>query len=109
MIRGEITRPLAAGEGVTLRILLPEGYFSGEKTNDWMLGWMLALIIAPPVISLLLWLFFGRDPKIVRTVEFYPPEGTNSAEVGYIIDGYVDSKDMVVLVIEFANRACSIS
>ena len=104
VITGEITRPLLAGEGVTLRILLPEGYFSGEKTNDWMLLWMLVLMVAAPVISLLLWFFFGRDPKVVRTVEFYPPEGSNSAEVGYIIDGYVDSKDMVALILDFANR-----
>ena len=65
---------------------------------------MLILMIAAPVISTTLFILFGRDPKVVRTVEFYPPEGTNSAEVGYIIDGYVDSKDMVALVLDFANR-----
>lgn len=104
VISGEITRPLMAGEGVTLRILLPEGYFSGEKTNDWMLFAMILLIFISPAVSLTLWFLFGRDPKVVRTVEFYPPEGIDSAKAGYIIDGYVDSKDMVGLILEFANK-----
>jgi hypothetical protein len=65
---------------------------------------MMLIIIAAPLLSILLWFRFGRDPKVVRTVEFYPPEGVNSAELGYIIDGVTDSKDMVSLIIYWANH-----
>lgn len=97
------TRMLNAGEGVTLNIILPEGYFVGEKTMDWMLWAMMLVIIVAPLSSILLWFLFGRDPRVVRTVEFYAPEGVSPAELGYIVDGAVDSKDIVSLIIYWAN------
>ncbi|HYE69093.1 MAG TPA: DUF2207 domain-containing protein, partial [Anaerovoracaceae bacterium] len=102
-ITANTTRILNAGEGVTLNVILPEGYFVGEKTTTWMLWLMMLIIIIAPVLSIVLWFLFGRDPKVVRTVEFYSPEGVNPAELGYIIDGVVDSKDIVSLIIYWAN------
>jgi len=102
-ITANATRILNAGEGVTLNVILPEGYFVGEKTTTWMLWLMMLIIIAAPLLSFVLWFLFGRDPRVVRTVEFYSPEGVNPAELGYIIDGIVDSKDIVSLIIYWAN------
>lgn len=103
-ITANTTRILDAGEGATLNIILPEGYFVGEKTTDWMEWLMMFIIIAAPLLSIVLWLRFGRDPQVVRTVEFYPPEGVNPAELGYIIDGAVDNKDIVSLILYWANE-----
>lgn len=103
-IQGSIQGPLQMGEGVTFRVVLPEGYFVGEMNNNWALALMLLLMVAVPLISFLLFLLFGRDPRVVRTVEFYPPEGISPAEVGYIVDGMVDQKDLVSLVIYFAEK-----
>ena len=102
-ITADTTRILNAGEGVTLNVILPEGYFVGEKTTTWMLWLMMLIIIAAPLLSIVLWFLFGRDPRVVRTVEFYPPEDVSPAELGYIIDGAVDSKDIVSLIIYWAN------
>ena len=103
-IQGTLQGPLQLGEGVTFRVVLPEGYFVGEMNNNWALALMLLLMVAVPLFSFLLFLFFGRDPRVVRTVEFYPPEGISPAEVGYIVDGMVDQKDLVSLVIYFAEK-----
>jgi len=106
VISGKLNRPLEQGEGMTARILLPEGYFTGERNNDWLLGLIIVLIVLAPLLAGLLWYFFGRDPKVVRTVEFDPPEGTDPAQLGYIIDGIIDNKDMVAMIIKFANQGC---
>lgn len=98
------TRILNTGEGATLNVILPEGYFAGEMTTAWMWWLMMLIIIAAPLLSILLWFRFGKDPKVVRTVEFYPPEGVSPAELGYIIDGAVDSRDIVSLIIYWANE-----
>src|SRR5665648_1255161 len=103
-ITGATIRPLQLGEGVTFRTVLPEGYFTGEMNTNWAFLIMLLLCVAAPVISILLWFAFGRDPKVVQTVEFYPPDGISPAEVGYIVDGIVDEKDLVSLVIYFAEK-----
>lgn len=103
-IYGETSRELMAGEGVTLRVELPEGYFTGAASHDWMLIPMWTLIVLAPLTTLLLWMLFGRDRKIVPTVEFYPPEGVSSAEVGYILDGVSDDKDIISMVMFFADK-----
>jgi uncharacterized membrane protein len=103
-ITADTTRVLNTGEGVTMNLILPEGYFTGEHTTAWMLWAMMLIIIAAPLLSILLWLRFGRDPMVVRTVEFYAPEDVNPAELGYIIDGAVDSKDLISMIIYWANK-----
>jgi len=104
VISASTLRPLVLGEGVTFRAVLPEGYFQGEMNTGWAMALLIFLCIGAPLASFALWLFFGRDPKVVKTVEFYPPEGISPAEVGYIIDGTVDHKDLVSLVIHFAEK-----
>lgn len=103
-VTGDLKNSLAFGEGVTFISMLPEGYFIGEMTTDWAFWAMLVLMIAAPLLSFILWYFFGRDPKVVKTVEFYPPEGTTSAEVGYIVNGAVDKKDILSMFMYFAEQ-----
>lgn len=56
------------------------------------------------ILLLLLWFLFGRDPHIVPTVEFYPPQGMTPAEVGYVLDGTADKKDLISLILYFAEK-----
>lgn len=95
---------LALGEGITVIIELPNDYFQGEITNNWAFPVMFGAILIPPVVIAFLWFIFGRDPRIVKTVEFYPPNGMTPAEAGYIVDGVVDKKDIVSMIIYFADK-----
>jgi uncharacterized membrane protein YgcG len=56
------------------------------------------------VIIFLLWIFIGRDKKPVQTVEFYPPDDLNPAEIGYLIDGKVDDKDLLAMILFWASQ-----
>lgn len=103
-LQGSINRELLKGEAVTLRMVLPEGYFVGERNHDWMAVAMYGLIALAAIVSVLLWWLFGRDRKIVKTVEFYPPNGVTPGEIGYILDGVVDNKDVVSMMLHFANE-----
>lgn len=97
----ESVRP---GVGATVRINLPEGYYTGEMTYDGLIWASVLLPVAAALIVFALYLLFGRNKKIFPTVEFYPPEGTTSAEVGYIIDGIIDNKDLISLLIYWADK-----
>ena len=65
---------------------------------------MLAIPILFLLISIFLWYKFGRDEQIVETVEFYPPEGFNSLEIGYLYKGKAENQDVISLLIYLANE-----
>jgi len=102
-ITGTLNGTLSAGEVLTVQIGLPEGYFDIPQPFPWAHVIMIAAGILS-LLALLLFLLFGRDPVLVRTVEFYPPDGITSAEAGYIIDATVDKKDVVSLILYWASK-----
>ncbi|MCL1808881.1 MAG: DUF2207 domain-containing protein [Clostridiales bacterium] len=106
MITAESRSPVKYGDGLTLAIQLPEGYFEGVMTDTWMFAVAYLLSALAAILAFALWFLFGRAPRIVKTVEFYPPEGITPAEAGYVIDGYIDSKDMAAMIIYFADQGC---
>ncbi len=103
-LSGTLERPLAPYEGVTLRIMLPEGYFTGERTDTWIAVAAASASIAAAIGALLLFIRFGRDQKAIPVVEFYPPDDLPPAEVGYILDGVANSKDILSLIPYFAHK-----
>lgn len=104
-ITGTYNKTLQPGEGITIRLDLPESYFEGESSNfDFI---MILAVIAPIVFSIIafiLWHKYGKDRPIVETVEFYPPEGLNSADVGFLYKGKANTTDVVSLIIYLANK-----
>lgn len=106
-ITGHINKPLSSFTGVTVYQKLPEGYYVGARTKSnipYIIMAVIALISSIVLVVSLIIKKGDRKNKVVETVEFYPPEGINSAQVGYIIDGSADDKDLVSLIIWFANK-----
>ncbi len=105
VISGRVPRVLSAGEGVTLWLPLPEGYFDYPVPPDYgLMAGVLSLLLAGA--SILCFVLFGRDGPVVQVVEFESPEGMSSAELGYVIDGKVNTRDVVSLVIYWASIGC---
>ncbi len=105
VINGKYNGTLNSGEALTVRLELPEGYFVGAGFNINIMDYILFLI---PIIflgiSIYLWYKFGRDGQVVETVEFYPPQGFNSLEVGFLYKGKAEDKDVVSLLIYLTNK-----
>ena len=104
-INGYLDRPMQSGEILTVMIILDEGYFVG--ITDPMAPWEIAIIticILCVLLSFILWLVIGRDKKVYPTVEFSAPDGMTPAEVGYIIDGGVENKDVTSLLMYWADK-----
>ncbi|MEA4896292.1 MAG: DUF2207 domain-containing protein [Oscillospiraceae bacterium] len=102
-ITGTLNGTLGPGQALSLQIDLPEGYFNIPAPFPWANVIVTAAVLFA-LISLLLFLRFGRDPVLVKPVEFYPPDAITSAEAGYIIDSSVDDKDVVSLIIYWASK-----
>ena len=104
-ITGSYNGILEPSEALTIRCELPEGYFVGAgltvNTKDYIY-YIIPIIFL--VISILLWYKYGRDDQVIETVEFYPPQGFNSLEVGFLYKGKAVDKDVISLLIYLANK-----
>ena len=97
-------RDLEQGEGITVQAELPEGYWKGVTSRK-PLGIFATIIpVMMALFMALLWRVSGKDPVVVKPVEFYPPDDITPAEVGYIVDGKVDNKDLSSMLIYFASK-----
>lgn len=104
-ITGRYNGTLDSGEALTVRLELPDGYFEGASLNislTSILSIVLPLLFV--FITYLLWNKFGKGKQVIETVEFYPPQGFNSAEVGFLYKGKVEDEDVISLLIYLANK-----
>lgn len=66
------------------------------------------IVLLLPVIclicSVILWYKYGKEEKIPKAIEFYPPEGFNSLEVGFLYKGKADKLDLASLLIYLGNH-----
>ena len=104
-IIGNTIKTLKAGQALTVRLSLPEGYFVKASNNIDMFSILIIILcVLCIVIACILWAKYGKDEQVVETVEFYPPEGCNSAEVGFLYNGSADTKGVISLLIYLANK-----
>lgn len=105
IITGNTINTLNAGQALTVRLTLPEGYFVGASSNiDRFSIFVIILCAIFVLIADRLWTKYGKDEQVVETVEFYPPEGYNSAEIGFLYNGSADTKGIISLLIYLANQ-----
>lgn len=89
---------------VTLAATLPEGYYEGVETITSDRCYMFLAITIALALLLIVIELTTRHPQVVKTIEFYPPEGISSAEVGTIIDDSADDIDIASLIPWFASK-----
>ncbi len=95
---------LPANKGLSLRKKLKNGYWVKAQNYDDKKIFMAILFVLLTLLTLLLWLLFAKEARLVKTVEFYPPEGMTPAEMGYLIDGSIEDKDILSMIVYYANK-----
>lgn len=94
-------------DAVTLKITFPDGYLIGGTSNYGIVCMTACIvIIIISFVAFVLWTKYGRDyKKRVSTVEFYPPDDLDAAEIGYVYAGEIMiSKLTAALIIQLANK-----
>lgn len=89
---------------ITLFTSLHEGYFVNASSRSSLPGFLTGAITM--VMAILAWLKQRQlaQKKYTETIEFYPPEGISSAQVGYFIDGVADISDLMSLIPYWGNQ-----
>ncbi len=104
-INGSLRNKLYSSQALTVRLTLPEGYFVGASSNfDFLILLKIGISIVFVLIAFGLWNKYGKDEEVVETVEFYPPNGMNSADLGFIYKGHSEARDIISLLIYLANK-----
>lgn len=102
-LSGTLKKKLDLGNGITVYGEMEEGYFS-QYHQSHMDKVVFAAALAVLVLALGLYFKFGKDEKIIPSIQFQPPEGLDSAAVGYIIDGTIGNEDLISLIIYWADH-----
>ena len=103
-LTGVLRSRLAFGQGVTLYVPLPQGYYEGLRSmgsfRDSLFWRGLVLLFLG---GILFWIL-GKERVLTPPITFLPPEGLDSAGLGFLADGVTDKEDVVSLLINWADR-----
>lgn len=91
---------------LTLKIEFPDGYLVGGSSNYGIICMTICIcIIIISIVAFILWTKHGKDySKRVSTVEFYPPDDLDAAEIGYICGEKSTKKLTSALIIQLASK-----
>lgn len=89
--------------GITALVPLADDFFVRPSGNyNYYSG--LAFSVLLLLTSFILWIKYGKDDPVIEVVSFNPPQGFNSAMVGYVYDDTVDNDDLYSLLFYWANQ-----
>lgn len=100
--RAESFGKIPAGETLSCEVEFEEGFVRKGAAADFVLpagGILLAALSAVGVAFRR-----NKEKQLVKTMEFYPPGGLNPAEVGYIVEGEAQEKDITTLIYYWASH-----
>jgi len=108
------TRPLRAGEGLTVRITFPSGYLtppSEEQRSAWFAldwggylesGWVVLLVLA---LYLLMWRTVGVDPAPgAARLRPEPPDGFSPAAIGFLVERGYEVNQLAAALVSMAMK-----
>jgi|GEM_PF-2127869 uncharacterized membrane protein len=103
-IKGTSQEKHPGGSALTIRLVLPEGYFVGARKETYPL--IQIAIVASAVMLLIAYIFFlkyGNDNKIHSNVQYDPPKELNPLEFG-MLAGYIQDNAIMGLVFHLAEK-----
>lgn len=102
-IKGETSENVLGG--LTVRAVLPEGYFSRQARDPAALLYVImGGLAALAAFGAVLWRKYGRDPVYPDTLEFYPPEDVSAPEAAYLLKGELNKQDVVSILLTLADK-----
>lgn len=102
-ISGKYSKEIGYGSALTILLPLSDDYFV-FPTNTKAAITFTGLFVIFTLIVGTLFIKFGKDDPLIKTVEFNAPKGMSSAQVGYVIDGSIESKDTISLIVYWASQ-----
>lgn len=114
----QTTAPLNRNEMLEVRVQFPHGALdistpnwqqleqAADVANLIVLALSVLLIIGGPLLVLLLWYLFGRDPAVGPVADYLtePPSNLPPAVAGTLVDERADMHDIISTLVDLARR-----
>ena len=111
VVQLQTTRALGYKEGLTVAVGWPKGVVAGPSAAarawDFLLEHVILLL---PVVVFVgyftVWHRIGRDPRLAKSImpRYEPPGDLRPPEIGALMDGNVDQRDISALLVDLAVR-----
>ncbi len=102
-ITGRTLRPIEGDEYLTARIILPDGSLGMAYSLDPWEETILKIIGVCVAAGYVLWLLFGVNKRPGKTALYIPTEDMTAAEAGYIMQGDVEDRHIMSLILQWAK------
>ncbi len=106
VITGHTTGRLLAGEALTVRLELPQGYFKLDpvKTTIAKLVFVVPVITGIIALALSIMILKKEKSKSTPVVQYTAPDGLNSLELVFANDNTIPHKSAASMVVYLANK-----
>ncbi|MFC2447986.1 MAG: DUF2207 domain-containing protein, partial [Candidatus Nanoperiomorbus sp.] len=106
VITGYTTGRLLAGEALTIRLELPQGYFKLDPVKTTIAKLVFVVPVITGIIALALSIMILRKEKSKSTpvVQYTAPDGLNSLELVFANDNTIPHKNAASMVVYLANK-----
>ena len=106
VITGHTTGRLLAGEALTIRLELPQGYFKLDPVKTTIAKFVFIVPVIAGIIALVLSIMILRKEKSKSTpvIQYTAPDGLNSLELVFANDDTIPHKNAASMVVYLANK-----
>ena len=106
VITGHTTGRLLAGEALTIRLELPQGYFKLDPVKTTIARFVFIVPVIAGIIALVLSIMILRKEKSKSTpvIQYTAPDGLNSLELVFANDDTIPHKNAASMVVYLANK-----
>lgn len=101
-IKGKYNDILKPNEGMTVRLILPDGYFKKNLSSSFIIPIIISSFFV--FISLYILYKYFKEKKTNVRVSTYPPERLNILDIGFRFKGVKAKKCAISLLIYLANE-----
>ena len=106
VITGHTTGRLLAGEALTIRLELPQGYFKLDPIKTTIAKFVFIVPVITGIIALVLSIMILRKEKSKSTpvIQYTAPDGLNSLELVFANDNTIPHRNAASMVVYLANK-----
>lgn len=101
------TSRLMPGEALTVRVQMPEGYYMARTDYQALIAkYNIFIYLIVIIFAIFLWFKYGRDEELTIVTQFSSPDGMTPLDLGFIIDGTLDARDVTSMIFYWADKGC---